>query len=60
MASPPRNNRLNYGFTLLTILMVSHLTFLGFNHSKAQEFMDAAETYVTVFLALMAPAPFTK
>lgn len=60
MAGQPRNNRVNYGFTLLTVLMISHLTFLGFKHTEAKEFMDAAETYVTVILALMAPTPLVK
>jgi len=60
MANPPKSNRLNYGFALLTVLMVSHLSFLAIEHSKAEEFMDAAETYVTVILALMAPTPLMK
>lgn len=42
--------------------MVGHLGFLGFHHSdkSAEEFQQAAETYVTVILALMAPIPGRK
>lgn len=44
---------------LLGLLMVGHLGFLGLHHSEksADEFQQAAETYVTVLLALMAPLP---
>ena len=40
---------------LLGVLMVSHLTFLGFRSDEPQEFQKAAETYVTILLALMTP-----
>jgi len=42
--------------------MVGHLGFLGFHDSdkSAEEFQQAAETYVTVILALMAPIPGRK
>lgn len=53
-------NKSSYAFGLLTLLMVSHLTFLGFKHPDPKDFMDAAETYVTVILALMAPTPLIK
>ena len=47
---------------LLGVLMVGHLGFLGLHHSdkSAEEFQQAAETYVTVILALMAPIPGRK
>jgi hypothetical protein len=35
--------------------MVSHLAFLGFRSDKPEQFQKAAETYVTILLALMAP-----
>jgi len=37
--------------------MTSHLTFLGFRSDEPNEFQRAAETYVTILLALMAPVP---
>jgi len=49
---------------LMGLLMVGHLGFLGWNshHTEraADEFQEAAETYVTVMLALMAPIPTRK
>lgn len=47
---------------LLGLLMVGHLGFLGFKHTEgaAESFQRAAETYVTVLLALMAPIPGRK
>ena len=45
---------------LLAILMSSHLAFLGFKDNSdtaANDFQRAAETYVTVLLALLAPSP---
>ena len=46
---------------LLGLLMVGHLSFLGWNshHTEraAEDFQNAAETYVTVLLALMTPLP---
>lgn len=45
---------------LLAFLMASHLSFLGFKDTSktaAQDFQRAAETYVTVLLALLAPSP---
>jgi len=45
--------------SLLAVLMVSHLTFLGINAKGLpdgpQEFQKAAETYVTLLLALLTP-----
>ena len=60
MVSQPRNNKVPYVFGLLTVLMVSHLTFLGFKSEDPQQFESAAETYITVILALMAPTPLIK
>jgi len=42
--------------------MVGHLGFLGFRPSEdaTESFQRAAETYVTVILALMAPIPGRK
>ena len=47
---------------LLGVLMVGHLSFLGVHHSEksGEEFQEAAEVYVTVILALMAPIPGRK
>jgi len=42
---------------LLGILMTAHLSFLGFRSDDTGEFQQAAETYVTVLLALLAPSP---
>ena len=54
---PPSTTRNRHTgvLALLGLLMVSHLTFLGFRSNKPQEFQNAAETYVTILLALMAP-----
>ena len=59
MAAPPKN-RGKWVPLLLGVLMASHLTFLGFkdtSQTAAQDFQRAAETYVTVLLALLAPSP---
>ena len=37
--------------------MASHLSFLGFRTDEPDQFQRAAETYVTVLLALLAPSP---
>jgi len=45
--------------SLLAVLMVSHLTFLGMNvkgdPDGPQAFQRASETYVAILLALMTP-----
>ncbi len=41
--------------SLLGVLMVSHLTFMGFRTDKPETFQRAAETYVAILLALMTP-----
>lgn len=50
--------------SLLAVLMIGHLSFLGWNShhtpDAAEDFQEAAETYVTVLLALMAPLPTRK
>ena len=47
---------------LLGVLMVGHLGFLGIHSSEksADQFQRAAETYITVILAMMAPIPGRK
>jgi len=60
MATQPRA-RSKWVPLLLGFLMASHLSFLGFkdtSNTAAQDFQRAAETYVTVLLALLAPSPF--
>jgi len=60
MASPQRNKtfqRSKWVALLLGILMTAHLSFLGFRSDDTGEFQQAAETYVTVLLALLAPSP---
>ena len=59
MANPPRNKG-RWVPALLALLMSSHLAFLGFkdgSDTAATDFQRAAETYVTVLLALLAPSP---
>jgi hypothetical protein len=59
MANQPRNKG-KWVPALLALLLTSHLAFLGFkdnSDSAAQDFQQAAETYVTVLLALLAPSP---
>ena len=59
MASPQRSKG-RWVPALLALLMSSHLAFLGFKDSSdsaAKDFQRAAETYVTVLLALLAPSP---
>jgi len=41
--------------TLLGVLMVSHLAFLGFRARDPAIFQRAAETYTAILLALMTP-----
>jgi hypothetical protein len=41
--------------TLLGVLMVSHLAFLGFRANEPNAFQRASETYVAILLALMTP-----
>jgi hypothetical protein len=45
--------------SLLAVLMVSHLTFLGLNakgrQDGPQQFQQASETYVSILLALLTP-----
>ena len=50
-------NKQTWALALLGLLMTSHLTFLGFRSDKPTEFQRAAETYVTLLLALMTPLP---
>ena len=51
----PGNGNHRIVLSLLGILMVSHLTFLGFRTDKPDTFQRAAETYVAILLALMTP-----
>ena len=63
MTTPTRpTDKTTWILGLLGALMIGHLSFLGFHHSEksAEEFQQAAETYVTVILALMAPIPGRK
>ena len=63
MTTPPRSSdKTTWVLGLLGLLMVGHLGFLGFraNEDAADKFQQAAETYVTVILALMAPIPGRK
>ena len=61
MAVQPRSRtmfqRSKWVALLLGILMTAHLSFLGFRSEDTKEFQQAAETYVTVLLALLAPSP---
>lgn len=62
MTDPRPTDKSTWTLGLLGALMVGHLSFLGFHHSdkSAEQFQRAAETYVTVILALMAPVPGKK
>lgn len=63
MTAPSRpTDKTTWVLGLLGLLMVGHLGFLGFrpNDDAADKFQQAAETYVTVILALMAPIPGRK
>ena len=51
------SNKQTWALGLLGLLMASHLAFLGFRSEKPTEFQRAAETYVTILRALMAPLP---
>ena len=57
--TPPKDSstrgRHSAVLALLGLLMISHLTFLGFRSQEPNQFQKAAETYVTILLALMAP-----
>jgi hypothetical protein len=55
MVKPGLPSRQGAVLTLLGILMVSHLTFLGFRAKDPVIFQRAAETYVAILLALMTP-----
>ena len=50
-------NKQTWALGLLSVLMVSHLTFLGFRAEKSSEFHDATKTWTAVILALLAPLP---
>lgn len=71
---PPRFGKQDWAFALLSLLMASHLAFLGFGAKHCADlslrgetteqcsdstsvFQRAAETYIAILLALMAPAP---
>ena len=45
---------------LLGLLMASHMAFLGFRSDKPAEFQRAAETYITLLLALLTPISTMK
>jgi len=57
MTTPRRTPgvRQSWALALLGLLMASHMTFLGFRSDKPEEFQRAAETYVTILIALMTP-----
>lgn len=55
MVAPKPGTRQGAVLGLLGVLMISHLTFLGFRSEKPQEFQRAAETYIAILLALMTP-----
>ena len=57
MTVPRTSNKATWALGLLGILMASHLAFLGFRSEDPKEFQQAAEGYVTVLLALLAPLP---
>lgn len=59
MTTPRPSDKTTWVLGLLGVLMVGHLGFLGFRASEdaPDRFQAAAETYVTVILALMAPIP---
>ena len=50
-------NKQTWTLGLLGVLMCSHLAFLGLRSEDPKEFQQAAEGYVTVLLALLAPLP---
>lgn len=50
-------NKQTWTLALLGVLMCSHLAFLGFRSDEPNQFQRAAETYVTILLALMTPLP---
>lgn len=50
-------NKQTWTLGLLGVLMCSHLAFLGFRSDQPDQFQRAAETYVTILLALMTPLP---
>ena len=50
-------NKQTWALGLLGVLMCCHLAFLGFRSEDPKQFQQAAEGYVTVLLALMAPLP---
>lgn len=50
-------NKQTWALSLLGILMLFHLTFLGVKVDDPKEFQEAAKGYVTVILALLAPLP---
>ena len=63
VTTPARpNDKTTWVLGLLGLLMVGHLGFLGFRPADdtADRFQRAAETYITVILALMAPIPGRK
>ena len=41
--------------SMLALLMASHMAFLGLRSDKPAEFQRAAETYITLLLALLTP-----
>ena len=55
MVAPKPPSKQSAVLALLGVLMVSHLTFLGFRTDKPETFQRAAETYVAILLALMTP-----
>ena len=63
MTAPVRpTDKTTWVLGLLGLLMIGHLGFLGFKPTDdaADKFQQAAETYITVILALMAPIPGRK
>ena len=63
MENPRRNNYTGWALALLAMLMTAHLSFLGFRDDPKEapeDFQEAAETYVAVILALMAPLNIKK
>jgi hypothetical protein len=57
MTATRPSNKTTWALGLLGVLMCSHLAFLGFRSEGPDQFQRAAETYVTIILALMAPLP---
>ena len=63
MENPQRSNYTGWALALLALLMTAHLGFLGFRDNPKNapdDFQEAAETYVAVILALMAPLSIKK